>query len=63
LASARVTRLPAIPVLAGAALAGIPSALAVVIGVHWLGAALAVGLFAVWCGYGAPLGRWTSSQS
>jgi hypothetical protein len=42
-------RLPAAPTLLGAALAGIPSALAVVLGVHWLGAAVAVVLFAIWC--------------
>jgi hypothetical protein len=35
--------------LLGAALAGIPSALAVLLGVHWLGAAVAVLLFAAWC--------------
>lgn len=34
----------------GALLAGIPSALAVVAGVHWLGVVLAVALFALWCG-------------
>lgn len=37
----------------GALLAGIPSALAVVVGVHWLGVVLAVALFALWCGNGA----------
>jgi len=36
-------------VLAGAALAGIPSLITVVIGVHWLGAPFAVALFAYWC--------------
>jgi hypothetical protein len=41
--------LPIGPTLLGAVLAGIPSALAVVIGVHWLGAAVAVVLFAAWC--------------
>ncbi len=35
--------------LGGAALAGVPSVLAVLVGVHWLGAALAVLVFAVWC--------------
>ena len=35
----------------GAALAGLPSLLAVAIGVHWLGAAIAIALFAIWCGY------------
>jgi hypothetical protein len=47
--TARILRLPLAPALLGAALAGIPSALAVVLGVHWLGAALAVLLFAAWC--------------
>ena len=47
---ARVMRLPMGGALIGAALAGLPSVLAVVIGVHWLGAALAVVLFALWCG-------------
>ena len=35
--------------LLGAALAGIPSLIAALIGVHWLGAVVAIGLFAVWC--------------
>lgn len=34
----------------GALLAGIPSAVAVIAGIHWLGVALAVVLFALWCG-------------
>ena len=42
--------LPRGPVLLGAALAGIPSVLAVMVGAHWLGAALAVIAFAAWCG-------------
>jgi hypothetical protein len=42
--------------LLGAALAGVPSLLAVVAGVHWLGAVVAVGLFAVWCA-SDPAGR------
>lgn len=49
LITARVVGLPPLPTLAGAALAGLPSLLAVIVGVHWLGAALAIGLFAVWC--------------
>lgn len=49
LVTARVLRLPLGPTLLGAALAGLPSLLAVVIGVHWLGAVVAVGLFALWC--------------
>lgn len=47
---ARVLRLPLGGALIGAALAGLPSVLAVVIGVHWLGAALAIVLWALWCG-------------
>jgi hypothetical protein len=47
---ARVLRLPLPGALIGAALAGLPSVIAVVIGVHWLGAAVAVVLWAVWCG-------------
>jgi hypothetical protein len=49
LVTARVVGLPSLPTLAGAALAGVPSVLAVIVGVHWLGAVLAVGLFALWC--------------
>jgi hypothetical protein len=44
-----VLRLPLLPVLAGAALAGIPSLITVLIGVHWLGAPFAVAIFAYWC--------------
>jgi hypothetical protein len=47
--TARVLRLPLVPALIGAALAGLPSIVAVVFGVHWAGAVLAVGLFALWC--------------
>lgn len=47
--TARVLGLPLVPALIGAALAGLPSIVAVVFGVHWAGAALAVGLFALWC--------------
>jgi hypothetical protein len=49
LVTATVVRLPALRVLVGAALAGLPSVLAVVVGAHWLGAALAIVLFALWC--------------
>jgi hypothetical protein len=47
--TARVVRLPVVATLIGAALAGVPSVLAVVVGAHWLGAVLAIGLFALWC--------------
>jgi hypothetical protein len=50
LATGTLLRLPPLPVLAGAALAGIPSLLTVLIGVHWLGAPFGVALFAAWCG-------------
>jgi hypothetical protein len=49
LVTARVVGLPSIPTLIGAALAGLPSLVAVIVGVHWLGAVLAIGLFALWC--------------
>jgi hypothetical protein len=46
----RVLRLPLRPTLLGAALAGLPSIIAVLVGLHWAGAVLGVGLFALWCG-------------
>ncbi|HSD76488.1 MAG TPA: hypothetical protein VLA98_03760 [Solirubrobacteraceae bacterium] len=46
---ARVLRLPAPGVLVGAALAGVPAALAVLTGEHWLGTALGLPVFALWC--------------
>ena len=47
--TAAVLRLPLAPVLLGAVLAGLPSLLAVIVGLHWLGALVAIGLFALWC--------------
>jgi hypothetical protein len=47
--TARVLDLPLGPTLTGAVLAGIPSVIAVVLDLHWAGAVVAVGLFAVWC--------------
>jgi hypothetical protein len=44
-------RLPVRGVLLGAVLAGIPSTVAVVAGVHWLGVAIAVAAFAAWCAW------------
>lgn len=38
------------PVLMGAILAGIPSGLATLLGLHWEGAVVAIVLFALWCG-------------
>ncbi|HEX3734980.1 MAG TPA: hypothetical protein VHU86_07460 [Solirubrobacterales bacterium] len=47
--TARVLALPLVPALTGAVLAGLPSILAVLVNLHWAGAVLAVGLFALWC--------------
>jgi hypothetical protein len=56
--TARVVGLPEAPVLVRAVLAGIVSALFVLIGVHWLGAAVAIALFAALCArLPRPFGR------
>jgi len=47
---ARVLRLPVAGVLIGAAVAGIPSLVAVLLGAHWVGVPLAIAIFALWCG-------------
>jgi hypothetical protein len=47
--TARVVGLPTAPVLIRAVLAGIPSLLFVLLGLHWLGALVAVGLLAALC--------------
>ncbi len=47
--TATILKLPLIPALIGAVLAGLPSLLAVLFALHWLGALVAVGLFAIWC--------------
>jgi hypothetical protein len=47
--TARVLALPLLATLLGAVLAGLPSIVAVLVGAHWAGAVLAVGLFALWC--------------
>jgi hypothetical protein len=52
--TARVLRLPTGPTLLGAVLAGLPSLLFVAIGLHWAGAIVAVGFFAVWCARLSP---------
>lgn len=49
--TARVVGLPEAPVLVRAALAGIPSLLFVILGLHWLGAAIAIAVFATWCAH------------
>jgi hypothetical protein len=48
--AATVLRLPLVPALAGAALAGIPSLIGVLAGIHWIGAPLGIVLFGLWCG-------------
>lgn len=53
---ATVLDLPRPPALLGAVLVGLPSILAVIAGVHWLGAAIAVVLFGLWCGRLTPRG-------
>ena len=56
--TARVLALPLGPALGAAVLSGVPSLLFVVAGVHWLGAAVAILVFALWCGaLGARYGR------
>ena len=47
---AAVLRLPVVPVLAGAALAGLPGLVGVLAGAHWLGPPLGIVLFGLWCG-------------
>ena len=47
--TARVVGLPEAPVLVRAVVAGIPSLLFVLVGAHWLGAAVAVAIFAALC--------------
>jgi len=56
LVTARVLGLPAGWTLLGAALAGLPSLIGVVLGAHWLGAAIAIVLFGVWCGFSRTTG-------
>ena len=47
---ARVLGLPVGAALIGAAVAGIPSLIFVVLGAHWAGVPVALVVFAVWCG-------------
>jgi hypothetical protein len=60
--TARVLKLELRSVLLGAVIAGVPSAVAVLVGVHWLGVAIAVAAFAAWCAWLAARPRgvlWT----
>jgi hypothetical protein len=47
--TARIVGLPLAPVLLRAAIAGIPSLPFVLLGFHWLGALIAIAIFAAWC--------------
>jgi hypothetical protein len=49
--TARALRLDVRDVLLGAVLAGVPSLIAVLAGVHWLGVVVAIGVFATWCAW------------
>jgi hypothetical protein len=49
--TAWVVGLPPVPVLVRAVLAGIPSLLFVILGLHWLGALVAVAILAAWCAH------------
>lgn len=51
LITAAVLKLPRGPVLLGAVVAGLPSVLFVVIGLHAIGPLVAVVLFGVWCAW------------
>ena len=55
--TASALALPRGRALLGAVLAGLPSLIAVAIGVHWLGAVLAIALFALWCARLRPEGE------
>ena len=57
LVTARVLNLPPGRTLLGAAVAGVPSLIGVLLGAHWLGAVLAIGVFAAWCGSAASQPR------
>jgi hypothetical protein len=46
-----VLRLPLAPVLAGAALSGLPGLAFVLAGVHWAGTPLGLVAFGLWCGW------------
>lgn len=49
--TARIVGLPELPVLLRAVLAGIPSLLFVLLGLHWLGVIAALAAFAIACAY------------
>lgn len=51
---ARRLTLPYFPALMGAAVAGLPSLLALALGLHWLGPLIGTVVFGVWCGTLTP---------
>ena len=55
--TARLLGLPPGRTIAGAAVAGLVSVPAVLVGLHWLGVVVAVGLFALWCARLPPRNR------
>ena len=60
----RLLRLPPIEAMLGALLAGLLSVPAVLLDLHWLGVAIAVGAFAAWCAWLSRRTRvatWTSA--
>ncbi|MEA2340489.1 MAG: hypothetical protein QOG11_566 [Solirubrobacteraceae bacterium] len=60
---AAVLRLPPRATLIGAGLAGLPSLVAVLAGVHWAGAPLGVLLFGLWCGRLAVRGAGLTAET
>jgi hypothetical protein len=48
-ATARIVRLPLAGTLVGAVLAGLPSLIAVALGIHWLSMVILLVLFGLWC--------------
>ncbi len=49
--TALVLKIPLAITILGAVVAGVPSAAATLTGVHWLGVAVGIVLFALWCGW------------
>lgn len=54
--TATVLALPRPQAMLGSVLVGLPSVVAVIVGIHWLGAVIAIVLFALWCGRLEPSG-------
>jgi len=54
--TSRVLKLPQWPVVLGAILAGLPSVIFVLVGLHAVGPLVGVLFFGLWCGYRVPSG-------